>query len=145
MAWYDKGVDFTCQRCGHCCSGEPGFVFLSEEEIETLSEFLDMSKDEFLTVYTRKIDMGDHYEISLRERADYSCIFLSDSGCMVYSVKPQQCSTYPFWSYLFSDKALWNEEMKACPGINKGEHHNREEINKTLSLEKNHKNLKIPK
>lgn len=145
MAWYDKGVDFTCQRCGHCCSGEPGFVFLSDEEIDRLSTFLEMKREEFLEVYTRKIDMGDHYEISLRERANYSCILLSDRGCMVYSVKPQQCTTYPFWGYLFSDRALWNEEMKACPGINRGEHHSRREIDEILSLEAKHENKQILK
>ncbi len=145
MAWYDRGVDFTCQRCGHCCSGEPGFVFLSSEEVDRLSEHLDMTRDEFLAAYTRKIDMGDHYLVSLRERRDYSCILLSDNGCSVYPVKPQQCTTYPFWGYLFSDRALWDEEMKACPGINRGEHHSAQEIREQLSLEKKHVNLRFEK
>ena len=24
--WYNDGLRFTCTRCGHCCTGEPGFV-----------------------------------------------------------------------------------------------------------------------
>lgn len=145
MAWYDRGVDFTCQRCGHCCSGEPGFVFLSSEEIDTICAYLSLSREEFLAIYTRRVDMGDHYEVSLKERRDYSCILLSDEGCTVYPVKPEQCSTYPFWSYLFEDRALWDEEMKACPGINRGRHHSREEIREQLEKEKKHVKFTISK
>src|SRR5262245_18529291 len=24
--WYQDGLEFTCTRCGKCCTGEPGFV-----------------------------------------------------------------------------------------------------------------------
>ena len=31
--FYEKGLAFECQGCGYCCSSEPGYVFLSEKDI----------------------------------------------------------------------------------------------------------------
>lgn len=142
MAWYSCGLRFTCKRCGHCCSGEPGYVFLSKEEIENISSYLHISEDEFLDKYTRLIDRGTYYDYSLKERDDYSCIFLGDNGCSIYPVKPLQCSTYPFWDYLLSDKALFYAEKEVCPGVGEGELHSEKEIKELLNLAKKRDNYR---
>jgi len=139
LAWFDKGLSFTCQGCSHCCSGEPGFVFLSSEEIDALSEHLEMNREDFLSCYCRKVDRGECYAYTIRERADYSCIFLKDKRCEVYPVRPLQCSTYPFWDYLMKDRALWENEKNECPGIGKGEHHPASEIREKLKKGALHK------
>jgi len=132
MAWFDRGLEFECQGCGHCCSGEPGFVFLSSEEIDNLANHLEMNRSDFLSCYCRLIDRDDHYEYSLKERADYSCIFLKEKRCQVYPVRPLQCSTYPFWNYLMQDRVLWEAEKEACPGVGCGALHDVREIRKKL-------------
>lgn len=142
MAWYSSGLKFTCKLCGHCCSGEPGYVFLSKDEIEHISSYLGLAEEEFLNKYTRLIDRGTYYDISLKEREDYSCIFLSDKGCKIYPVKPLQCSTYPFWDYLLSDKALFYAEKEACPGIGEGELHSEKEIREQLDKAKKRDNYR---
>lgn len=142
MAWYSSGLKFTCKLCGHCCSGEPGYVFLSKDEIEHISSYLGLAEEEFLNKYTRLIDRGTYYDISLKEREDYSCIFLSDKGCSIYPVKPLQCSTYPFWDYLLSDKALFYAEREACPGIGEGELHSEKEIREQLDKAKKRDNYR---
>ncbi len=128
MAWYDRGVCFECQRCGHCCGGSPGYVFLSDEDLEAIPAYLGVGKDEFIASYCRKVDMGSYSQLSLVEKEDYDCVFLTDKGCSIYPVRPLQCSTYPFWPYVFSDRALWEAEGEECPGIGKGPVHAADEI-----------------
>ena len=136
IAWYQNGIHFTCQRCGHCCSGEPGFVYLTQSDITAISQYLNISEEEFLAIYTRKIDNGSFSYISLREKKDYACVFLSEVGCLINKVKPHQCSAYPIWSYLLEDKALFNNEKNACPGIGKGELITEKEIREILKKER---------
>jgi len=145
LSWFQKGLKFECKRCGHCCSGEPGYVYLSDEEIGEISSFLGMDREEFLPMYTRRVDAGEFYEVSLRERADYSCVFLTEHGCKIQSVKPRQCSTYPFWKRILSDKALWKAEKEECPGIGCGTLHCENEIFSCLRTMENHEELRIHK
>ncbi len=66
--------------------------------------------------------------ISLLERSNNDCIFLSDTGCRIYPVRPLQCSSYPFWGSVLSSEEQWEDEAKECPGINNGKLHTKEEI-----------------
>ena len=54
------------------------------------------------------------------------------SASAVYhlSMRPVQCRTYPFWSFLLADRKTWDEECSTCPGINSGEFHDFAEIKK---------------
>ena len=31
--WYADGLRFTCTMCGKCCTGEPGYVWTTDEEL----------------------------------------------------------------------------------------------------------------
>ena len=46
--WYKEGLKFKCTECGLCCTKEPGYVWLTDEDINTLSEGLELSRKEFL-------------------------------------------------------------------------------------------------
>src|SRR5262249_1390597 len=37
--WYQDGLRFECTRCGKCCSGFPGFVWVSEAELQAIADF----------------------------------------------------------------------------------------------------------
>jgi hypothetical protein len=68
------------------------------------------------------------------------CVFLRKidgaKECMIYSVRPAQCRSWPFWpSNLASGKA-WNEATRKCPGVNRGILHTHEEIQKLKRLRK---------
>lgn len=110
--WYEKGARFTCQGCGGCCSGFPGYVWLSMAEIEKMAAFLHMSVEEFAKKYTRRV--GDY--ISLIETApNYDCIFFREKKCLIYPARPVQCCTYPFWEENMESKKTY--EALSCPGI----------------------------
>ena len=130
--FYDKGLKFSCQGCSYCCSSEPGYVFLSQDDLTRMSEGLGLSEDEFIRIYCRKVDMGAFEMISLLEKDNYDCIFLTENGCKAYPFRPLQCSTYPFWAHILESREDWENEAKSCPGINKGQLHSKKEIEACL-------------
>ena len=92
--WYRDGLAFSCTRCGACCTGAPGYVWVSPEEIERLAEFKGVSVSEFSAKFVRRV--GNRY--SLIERPGGDCIFWDKhAGCTVYPARPVQCQTWPFW------------------------------------------------
>lgn len=114
--WYKDGLHFKCTGCGKCCTGAPGFVFLTEEDIQKLLQHLKISKEEFVRRYTKSFNG----RLSLRDDTpNYSCIFLKDGKyCQVYQARPVQCKTYPYWLGNISSEAQWMEESERCEGIN---------------------------
>ena len=135
QSWYADGLRFTCSQCGNCCTGGPGYVWISDDEIVRLAEFLKLTAEETIDKYCRKI----HGRFSLREtRRDglYDCIFLkevpaesSSNGdqvvhtrrvCSVYPVRPLQCRTWPFWAENLDSEQDWQRAGRKCPGIGQG-------------------------
>jgi hypothetical protein len=130
--WYADGLKFTCTQCGNCCTGEPGYVWISDEEIHRLSEFLQLDVLAVVRAYCRKISG----KFSLKERkslrGDYDCIFLQERDgrrvCTVYPVRPLQCRTWPFWDGNLVSEKSWARAGKKCPGMNKGRRYTPKQI-----------------
>jgi Fe-S-cluster containining protein len=92
--WYKDGLRFTCTRCGNCCTGAPGYVWVNEEELQAIAQFRGESVEEVTGLYTRMARRGR----TLRDNADGDCVFYDqEQGCTIYSVRPRQCRTWPFW------------------------------------------------
>ncbi len=116
MEWIkEEGLRFGCTQCGKCCTGEPGYVWLDEADIENLSTELKLSRQEFLKRYTRFVD--DHYALLEMPRT-FDCIFLEGKQCRVYKARPKQCGTFPFWPENLATKEAWEGTAKRCEGIN---------------------------
>ncbi len=113
--WYREGLSFSCTRCGDCCTGAPGYVWVEQEEIEELAKFLGLSPGKFGERYLRKV--GRRY--SLLEKPGGDCIFF-DKGCTVYPARPVQCRTFPFWRSHLKSQRAWDEIAGECPGIGQG-------------------------
>jgi Fe-S-cluster containining protein len=127
--WYGDGLKFTCSQCGNCCTGPPGYVWISDEELSRLAAHLKLPVDQVVERYCRRIGS----RISLKEhrtpQGQYDCIFLQEvklgrgevkKVCSVYDVRPLQCRTWPFWDGLLTSKKNWDEAGKRCHGINHG-------------------------
>jgi Fe-S-cluster containining protein len=141
-SWYADGLSFTCTCCGNCCTGGPGFVWMSDMEVDRLAEHLGLSRKVTLEKYCRKIGG----RISLKEtrtpQGNYDCVFLKQVAaekkpgqvalprriCGIYAVRPLQCRTWPFWDGNLASKENWNTAAKRCPGMNGGRSYNREQI-----------------
>jgi Fe-S-cluster containining protein len=116
--WYAEGLRFECSQCGNCCSGSPGYVWLTVDDMVRIAEQLRMEFDDFTTAHVRRI--GNRY--SLIEKANYDCTFLTrdaqgKSGCGIYSVRPMQCRTWPFWDDNLKSPNAWERASSHCPGM----------------------------
>lgn len=130
--FYRNGLHFECQRCSGCCRHDPGFVYLSEQDLVRLLDWSAMERDAFISSYCRWVPRGDGQEyLCLLEKPGYDCI-LWDNGCIAYESRPYQCSSYPFWQSLLTDEDWWDANAQDCPGIGKGRLYSREEIEERL-------------
>ena len=131
--FYKEGLTFSCQpNCQYCCAVEPGYVFLSQYDLDRLTLFTHTTIHDFIDSYCVKVPFGDFSYLSLKETPNHDCIFLTNKGCSVYDVRPIQCSTYPFWSTIVESKQSWEDEKKWCPGIGKGKIHSKNEIDNEI-------------
>jgi uncharacterized protein len=124
--WYRDGLRFRCTQCGNCCTGAPGAVWVSEEELAAIAEHLGKSVGEVRLLHTRKL-LG---RTSLREFANGDCEFLDGQTrqCKIYPVRPVQCRTWPFWPSNLSSKEMWCQTEQVCPGAGHGDFFSLEEI-----------------
>ena len=126
-SFYQRGLKFECQKdCSHCCGGSPGYVWLSQHDIDTISEHLQISTSEFIANYTKK--MGPNYSLIDLEDDNWNCILLKNGKCSIYNIRPMQCRTYPFWPQNIESERAWKEQQNSCPGIGKGRTYQAEEI-----------------
>ena len=132
-AWYRDGLAFTCTKCGACCTGAPGYVWVSPEEIERLADFRGLSVREFSARFVRKV--GQRH--SLIERPGGDCIFWDKTaGCTVYPARPVQCQTWPFWPENVESPEEWDRVRTVCPGSGKGRVYTVGEIVASISRHK---------
>lgn len=118
----EVGYDFkftpsACEACGGaCCTGKSGYIWARYPEIEQMATFLDLSVEEFATMYLKKVK----HRYSLVEKQldadNFACIFFDEKEkkCTIYSVRPRQCRTFPFWETF---KKNIKEVKDECPGI----------------------------
>ena len=100
-------TDFRCLRCGNCCR-VPGYVVVSQTEVDRIAKYIGIDVYSFCETYTRLI--GNRSGLSLIEKEDGSCVFLGpDNRCTIESVKPRQCCMFPQeWHYA--------DMRDTCPG-----------------------------
>ncbi len=134
--WYADGLDFTCTQCGNCCTGGPGFVWISENEIQRLADFLHLDVLSTLKKYARRVGG----RVTLKEKLNHGshdCIFLDEIDavrfdpragheiryrkriCKIYDVRPLQCRTWPFWPENLQSHEAWQLAARRCHGMNR--------------------------
>jgi Fe-S-cluster containining protein len=121
--FFDKGIRFQCQRCGMCCTGEPGIVYADQDEISLMAAFLEIPRQVLEERFLNPFRKG----FTIREAEDGRCIFY-ENGCAVYPVRPLQCRTFPFWFQNMRSPKAWGEACLLCPGIGRGRLYTKEEI-----------------
>ncbi len=124
--WYHEGLKFTCSGCGDCCTGAPGYVWVNKEEISQLAELVELTFDEFEDKYTRRVGIRR----SLREFSNGDCVFFDNESrkCEVYSARPRQCRTWPFWDSNLKSPEAWAETCESCRGSGTGKLHQLQHI-----------------
>jgi len=126
--WYKDGLNFSCHRCGHCCTFPGGYVWLDIKEIQAIASQLKITMTEFGQKYLRKYN-GKY---SLIEKPNGHCVFYENGGCQIYTVRPTQCQTFPFWPENCQSQETWDNVKETCQGIDKGEWHSPDNIEAKL-------------
>ena len=133
MPWFQDGLRFQCTQCGNCCTGDPGYVWVTPEEVQGIADLLGQPVEEVRAMYTRKAQG----RVTLRERANGECVFWDkQAGCTVYSARPTQCRTWPFWESVTETKKTWDQTATHCPGMNQGPLISAEEITRRVRMVK---------
>lgn len=137
--WRANGLHFECSGCGNCCAGpEEGYIWISAEEVERLAQYFGQTVEQVRKKYIRRV--GLRHSI-LENPTTHDCIFLTAGkdggrGCAIYSVRPNQCRTWPFWKENLESPDYWNYAAIKCPGINRGRLFTAEEIETILHQKK---------
>ncbi len=132
--FYQNGLRFQCTQCGMCCLFSEGVVYLNEEEARQLADFLELPLTEFYQQYT-EVESSTGLRV-LQSTPSGACVFYQEGKCSVYSVRPLQCRTYPFWPENLTSAYQWKQTARECPGIGQGpiiplktiENHRQEQI-----------------
>lgn len=127
LPWYRDGLRFACTQCGNCCTGAPGYVWVNQDEIAALAKLLEIDDVKvFEKRYVRRVGIRK----SLKEFANGDCVFFDGGSrkCTVYSARPRQCRTWPFWDSNLRTPQAWAETCQVCPGSGTGQLYQIEEI-----------------
>lgn len=127
--WYASGggLKFSCTQCGNCCTGPPGAVWFNEQEGREMAKHFKMDEPAFRAKYARQID-GQWSLNETETEHGLDCIFLDRQSipgkavCSIYSVRPTQCRTWPFWPENLKTKRHWESVKRGtpCPGMDRG-------------------------
>jgi Fe-S-cluster containining protein len=84
-------------------------------EIRSIARHLGLELDTFGQRFLRRVGR----RLSLIDKSNHDCIFWED-GCSVYSVRPRQCRTFPFWDRHLQSSTAWQAAAGECAGIGDG-------------------------
>ena len=125
--WYKDGLRFECTQCGNCCTGAPGYVWVNEDEIKALAEAKgEPDIERFKELYTHRVGSRR----SLIEFSNGDCVFFDGEArkCTVYTGRPRQCRTWPFWNSNLESADDWAQTCEVCPGSGQGKLYSIEHI-----------------
>jgi hypothetical protein len=104
---------------------------VTDEELERIARFLGQPLQEVRELHSRKA----RGKRSLREKSNGDCVFYDrQKGCTIYSVRPPQCRTWPFWDSNVESPEAWEQTCQVCPGSGQGEVIPVEEISRRLKV-----------
>ncbi|MCP5115396.1 MAG: YkgJ family cysteine cluster protein, partial [bacterium] len=84
------GLRFKCTGCGDCCTGAPGYVWVTNQEIAEMAGELGIETEEFLKRFVRLVGIRK----SLVELTNGDCIFFDNqSRTLSYDATPPAGTT----------------------------------------------------
>jgi Fe-S-cluster containining protein len=118
---------FACHRCGHCCSGGSGHVWVEEDEVERLARRVGSEREAFARTHLRTVNdpTSGRPRLALRERRSSgggesggACVLLEGANeCTVYEDRPRHCGSFPHWPSVLETREGFERARAVCPGI----------------------------
>ncbi len=104
-------ANYDCNRCRNCCKMYYGTI--PANDIEKDSEYLGISKEQFITTYLIGKRNEDGYSTKHKP-----CDFLENDGtCKLGDCKPENCVNYPYTNQPDRWESLYSvlEAVEVCP------------------------------
>lgn len=89
-----SGRDLKCGCCGVCCKTY-GKVDVSITDIFSISAFLGIGVEEFVSRYCKTMSDGEDSSVFLLD-IEGGCKFQRGGKCVIYPVRTDMCAMYPF-------------------------------------------------
>lgn len=80
-----------------------------------MAAFLSLTDEQFVADFV-VFDVPDNAFKIAPKSNDPACRFLKDAKCSVYSVRPTQCETFPYWHGNLASEAHWRTLATICEG-----------------------------
>ena len=124
--WYAAGLRFSCTRCGACCCGAPGAVWVDDDDMAALAVALGLGQEQFERSYVRV----EGSRRKLYEWPSGDCVLYEpdSQSCLGYDARPRQCRGWPFWPRNLESEHAWQAACGLCPGCGQGELWSAEQI-----------------
>ena len=122
---YRGDLRFECTGCGECCRsrGRKSFVYTAIDERRRLARHLKMRTADFTRRYCEKTNGFWH----LKDPSS-DCLFLDGARCSVYTARPSQCRTFPFWQENLDSHGWVAAVKRNCEGMGRGPRHTKDEV-----------------
>jgi Fe-S-cluster containining protein len=115
---YPKNIRFICEKCAICCGDTKERVrsiLLLKKEAEGIAKEISKNIEEF----AEKVEGSQPYVYQMRKTAEGKCVFLKDSLCSIYKIRPLICKFYPFQLNSRNGRFEFTYTTE-CPNIGKG-------------------------
>ncbi|MEQ9616494.1 MAG: YkgJ family cysteine cluster protein [Phycisphaerales bacterium] len=126
LHWVGEGLHFSCTMCGACCTGPPGYVLYTDEDLANMCARLGVSEAEFIERYTHDTVEGRSLN-EVETEHGYDCVFLDRETipgkaiCSIHEDRPTQCRTFPWWPEHVHSKLAWQRLKRECEGCERME------------------------
>lgn len=135
----DEPILFECTKGGACCREESLLVTVTGRDLARISSTLGLDAYELIKavdfylesgITSRKglrdfpalnTEKGPAY-VALKKLEDGDCVFLKDNLCMIHTIRPVVCMSFPFVFQDAGDHRKWGlSAMKdICSGLGSG-------------------------
>jgi Fe-S-cluster containining protein len=117
---YPENIRFICNRCAKCCGDtkeKVRSILLLEAEAERIAKKTSKKIEDF----AEKVEKAHPYVYQMRKTVEGKCVFLKDSLCSIYYIRPLICKFYPFQLENTENDKFKFTYTKECPNIGKGQ------------------------
>ena len=106
---------------------------MNDEEVEAIAAATGKTPAEVRLFHTKLVGR----RVSLTEHANGDCTFFDGQSrkCTIYTARPRQCRTWPFWNSNIETPEDWAEVREGgCPGAGQGAFVSLDEIQRQAAV-----------
>ena len=135
----DDKIHFECIRCGACCREESLLVTVTGRDLVRISVILGLKSRELIRAVDFYLASGITTQdglrdfpalntekgpafLALKKMENGDCVFLKDNLCMIHTIRPVVCRSFPFVFQDAGDHRKWGLSARKdiCPGLGSG-------------------------